>query len=133
MNRCDRRDGRVRTKLVVLFMLAVPLPVLAAPYCVQTQAVPLQCMYTDPASCNTRAAQMGGSCTVNPGEVHVSAGLGHYCLLTAGMVSSCIYADHEGCAREALHQQGVCIEAPGRPESPGPDPYREIRPLMVGR
>lgn len=127
----NRRNGGM-TMLIGVVLLAAPLPVLASPYCVQTQAIPPQCIYTDPAACNTRAAQMGGSCTVNPAEVHVSTGLGHYCLLTSGTVSSCIYADQADCAREATHQQGVCIEAPDSPESPAPDPYREIRPLMVG-
>ena len=119
--------------LIGAVLLTAPLPVLAAPYCVQTQAIAPQCIYADPASCTARATQMGGSCTVNPQELHVSAGLGHYCLLTSGTASSCIYADRESCAREAMHQQGVCIEAPDRPESPGPDPYRETRPSMVGR
>ena len=133
MDQSGRQDCGVMMKLLGMLLLAVPQPTFAAPYCVQTQAIPPQCIFIDPASCNARAAQMDGSCTVNPQEVHVSAGLGHYCLLTPGTVSSCIYADHEDCAREALHQQGVCIQAPSRPESPGPDPFREIRPLMVGR
>ena len=132
MNRHDRQNGSGMAMLIGAALLAAPLPVLAASYCVQTQAIPPQCIYTDPASCNARAKQMGGSCTVNPAEVHVSTGLGHYCLLTSGTVSSCIYTDQADCAREATHQQGVCVEAPDSPESPAPDPYREVRPLMVG-
>lgn len=119
--------------LIGASVLATPSPAVASPYCVQTQALQPQCIYVDPASCNARAAQMGGNCTVNPSEVHVAPGLGHFCLLTSGQVSSCVYADRTDCDREAKHQQGVCIQAPGRPESPGPDPYRDIRPLMVGR
>ena len=128
-----RRHGGNRIALIQAVLLAVPLPVLASPFCVQTQSIPAQCMYVDAAQCNARAAQLGGTCTVNPTEVHVAPGLGHFCLLTSGLVSSCAYADREGCDREARHQQGVCVQAPGRPESPGPDPFRDVRPLMVGR
>lgn len=75
---------------------------------------------------------MGGLCSVNPREVRVSSGLGHYCLLTSSLVSSCIYADRADCDRDAKQQQGVCVIAPKRPESPAPDPYRDIRPSMAG-
>jgi hypothetical protein len=36
------------------------------------------------------------------------------------------------CNVEAQHQHGVCVEAPNRPESPGPDPFRDVRPLTAG-
>ena len=117
---------------IAISVLLVPAPALAAPFCVQTQAIPPQCLFTDAQSCNARAAQMDGTCTVNPADVHVSSGLGHYCLLTSSMVSSCIYTGRANCDRDAKHEQGVCIEAPSRPESPKPDPYRDIRPSMAG-
>jgi hypothetical protein len=113
-------------------LMTAPVSVMASPFCVQTQAIPPQCIYVDAASCNARAAQMHGTCTVNPTEARVSPGLGHYCLLTSGQVSACIYASRDDCERDALHQQGVCVDSPGRPESPGPDPYRDVRPLLVG-
>lgn len=126
------RLGSRWPSLWLVALLATPAPVLAAPFCVQTQAIPPQCLFTDAAECNVRAAQMGGTCTVNSDDVHVSSGLGHYCLLTSGLVSSCIYADRADCDQEARHQQGLCVVAPNRPESPSPDPYRDIRPSMAG-
>ena len=116
----------------VLAIFVAPLATQAAPFCVQTQAIPPQCIFVDAGSCNERATQMGGTCTVNRAEVHVSAGLGHYCLLTSSQASACIYADRSVCELEARHQHGVCIDAPSRPESPMADPYRDIRPSMVG-
>ena len=95
-----------------------PLPALASPFCVQTQVIPAQCMYVDAASCKARAKQLGGTCTVNPAEVHVAPGLGHYCLLTSGQVSSCIYAERDRLRTGGKTPAGVCIQAPGRPESP---------------
>jgi hypothetical protein len=120
------------TAVIGSVLLVVPRLLLAAPFCVQTQAIPPQCIYADAAACDTRARQMGGTCSANPSEVHVYGGLGHFCLLTSGKTSSCVYPDRSDCDREAQHQRGVCIQAPDRPESPGPDPYRYVRPLMVG-
>jgi hypothetical protein len=117
---------------IVLLLLAMPLPATAAPFCVQTQALPPQCIYFDAGSCNERAAQLRGTCSANESEVHVSLGLGHYCLLTSNQTSSCIYVDRGNCERDAHQQRGVCIDAPTRPESPGADPYRDIRPSMAG-
>ncbi len=78
---------------IALLLLAVPLPAVAAPFCVETEALPPQCIYFDAASCGKRAAQLGATCSVNGNEVHVSAAVGHYCLLTSSLVSSCIYVD----------------------------------------
>jgi len=115
-----------------LLLLALPLPAVAAPFCVQTQSVPPQCIYVDAASCNERARQMQGYCSVNEDEVKLSGGLGHYCLLTSSLVSMCIYTDRGICERDAQQERGACVEAPLRPESPGPDPYHDIRPSMAG-
>jgi hypothetical protein len=123
--------GRM-TAVAGLALLAIPLPVVAAPFCVQTQAIPPQCIYFDAESCNDRAREMGGTCSVNTAEAHISAGLGHYCLFTSAQVSACIYPDRGACDAEAQHQHGVCVAEPNPSESPTPDPYRDVRPLMVG-
>jgi len=120
-----------RPRLLIL-LAAAPLPAAAAPFCVQTQALPPQCMFFDAGSCEDRARQLGGLCSVNRNEVHISPGLGHYCLLTSTMASQCIYADRGTCERDAQQQRGACIDAPTRPESPAADPYRDIRPSMAG-
>ena len=115
-----------------LVLLAAPLPVAAAPFCVQTEAIPPQCIYFDARSCNDRAHEMGGTCSVNAEEAHISVGLGHYCLFTSAQVSACIYPERDACDAEAKHQHGVCVAAPNATESPAPDPYRDVRPLTVG-
>jgi hypothetical protein len=118
--------------LAGLLVLAEPVAALAAPFCVRSQTIAPQCLYFDAGECGKRAAQMGGTCVVNPAEIHVSSTLGHYCVLTSGPVTSCIYTDPGACAAEAQHQHGACIQAPERPESPGADPYRDVRPSMAG-
>ena len=115
-----------------LLVFTTPMAALGAPFCVQTQAIPPQCLYYDAGECAKEAARTGGFCAPNPAELTVSAGIGHYCLMTSSRMSSCIYADLSTCQRDAQHQQAACVQAPNSPESPGADPYREIRPLMAG-
>jgi hypothetical protein len=119
-------------RLLQVLALAVPAPVSAAPFCVQTESVPPQCIYYDAASCNQRAVQMKGRCSVNPDGVRLVPSIGHYCLVTSGMASLCIYTDETACLQEAQRQQGACVIAPGRPESPAVDPYRDTRPSNAG-
>jgi hypothetical protein len=126
-----RMSHRSRRLLQVL-ALVVPLPAGAAPFCVHTESVPPQCIYYDAGSCNQRAAQMGGQCSVNPNDVRLTPSIGHYCLVTSGMASLCIYTDQTSCQQEAQRQRGACIIAPARPESPAADPYRDTRPSNAG-
>jgi len=118
--------------LRVMGLLAVIQPAAAAPYCVQTEAITPQCLFYDAASCQARAKQMGGYCSVNTAELHIAPGIGHYCLLTSGNVSNCFYPDAESCEGEARRQHGVCVAVPARDESSTADPYRHTRPLTVG-
>ena len=117
---------------IALLLLAMPLPAVAAPFCVESAALPPQCIYFDAASCAQRASQLGAYCSVNANEVHVQAAVGHYCLLTSTLVSSCIYVDRGSCDRDAAQQHGVCAQSTTLPESPAGDPYHDVRPSMAG-
>jgi hypothetical protein len=119
----------------LVLLSAVPLlgqGASAAPYCVQTESIPPQCLYYDAASCAARAKQMNGYCSVNTAELRIAPAIGHFCLLASGNVATCYYPDDTSCEAEARRQRGVCVPAPARDESPPPDPYRHIRPLTVG-
>src|ERR1700753_915764 len=61
-------------RLAMLTLAALPVARLAfaAPYCVQTEAIPAQCLYYDAASCNARAKQMQGYCSVNTAELNIA-------------------------------------------------------------
>ncbi len=104
---------------ITLLLLAMPLPAVAAPFCVYSEALPPQCIYFDAASCAKRATQLGAYCSVNSDEVHASATIGHYCLLTSSLVSSCVYVDRGNCYRDAAQQHGVCVEFDDRAGKPG--------------
>ncbi len=107
-------------------------PALGAPFCVETMALPPQCIYTDAESCRARAAQLGGQCSANPDELTVRDGTGHYCLVTSARTVACGYTDLGNCDTEARRQHAVCVPAQGRPEAPSVDPYRTVRPSMAG-
>lgn len=121
-----------RLGFVGLGLVGLAAPAVAAPFCVQTMAVPPQCIFFDAASCQQRATQMGGTCTANPDEIQVQAEQGRYCVVTLEHVASCMYVDENSCDTEAKHAHAVCVEAQNRPEAPDVDPYRDIRPGQTG-
>jgi hypothetical protein len=118
--------------LLQALLLILPVPAIAAPFCVQTEALPPQCIFYDSGSCQQRATQLNGNCVVNGNEVRLTPSIGHYCLVTSGSAAECIYVDITSCDKEARRQQGACIVAPGRPESPTPDPFALTRPSNAG-
>ena len=75
---------------------------------------------------------MGGTCSVNTAEAHISVGLGHYCLFTSAQISACIYPERDACDAEAKHQHGRLCRGAQRNGKPRADPYRDVRPLTVG-
>lgn len=123
----------VLATLLGLLICTTPMAAIGAPFCLQTQTIPPQCLYYDAAECAQDANRQGGLCAPNPAELKVSAGIGHYCLLTSSGVASCIYADLSTCTSDAQKQHAACALAPDSPERPGADPFREVRPLLAGR
>jgi len=128
------RYGSILTGLGLVLAMAIPSGpgARAAAFCVQTRAIPPQCIYADAAACNARARQMGGYCTANEAELHVVGGIGHFCVLSSGIAASCIYLDRASCDVAAQRQNAVCVAAPAPAESPAADPFRSIRPLTSG-
>jgi hypothetical protein len=120
------------TMLAPMLAASLATNAVAAPFCVQSEAVPPQCLYVDASSCDAAAKQMKGYCSVNSQELHIAGGVGHFCLVTSTLVSSCVYPDADSCDVEAKRQHGVCVAEPTHAESPAPDPYRSVRPLTVG-
>jgi hypothetical protein len=113
-----------RKTLFIMLAFALPSqPLLAAPFCVQTQTTPQQCDYFDAAQCRTRAAELNGYCVANPGELVISpGGTGRYCLVLSSRHTQCLYADRTSCEKDAVSANGVCME--NAPASVQEDPYR---------
>lgn len=110
----------------VLAFLSCPASVLAAPFCVSTQALPPQCIYVDPSNCQRDAQQQGGVCTVNTAEFKPPPGLGQYCVVTPGLVSLCVYPDRSSCMADAQSRHGACVKAPTVAPYGAPDPYAPV-------
>lgn len=101
-------------------------PAFAAPYCVENQSLPPQCIYADPSECQAAAQKQGGVCSANPQQLSLQQGIGQYCVVTAGGASNCSYADRSTCMAEAQREQGACTTAPQIAPSRAPDPYSAV-------
>ena len=107
-----RENPRVREALVGL--AAVP-SAQTAPFCVRAEGLAPQCLYVDTASCNARARQMHGECTINTDELHIAPGIGHFCMVSSQSVSSCVYLDSGSCDAEARRSPTRRSTKPGDP------------------
>lgn len=107
------------------FWLAVVSAAPAAPFCVDQEGVPLQCLYVDPNECRQEANRVGGRCAVNPGELKTPIGLGKYCIVEAVGVIACDYDDYSRCADEGAQRGTACVAATPPPQKvkPAVDPF----------
>ncbi len=118
---------------LLLGTLIAATPAFAAPFCVQTEALPPQCLFFDAGSCQKQAARMKGWCTGNPEALNIAPGIGRTCLVTSGMATSCEYDNPASCAREAAHEGGVCVQSPPpRPAGNTANPYQFLNAPAPG-
>jgi hypothetical protein len=121
---------RFSRRLLQVWVLAAPVSGVAAPFCIYNESIPPQCMYYDAGSCNQRAAQIGGYCSVNTKEARLPAN-GRWCMVTSSMVTMCAYADVSTCQQDAQRQGAACVKAPappGKASTLGTDPFASTRP-----
>jgi hypothetical protein len=117
----------IRKFPAILFGLVVlPSSVLAAPFCIENQAMSPYCIYYDADSCQREANRQGATCSVNTNEVALVPNVGQYCLVTSQGASLCIYSDRGTCAIDAERQHASCTNAPIVAPSAAPDPYAAI-------
>ncbi len=110
----------------LLALLGSPTATRAAPFCLTNQAIPPQCIYTDPSICQRDAARQGGVCSVNTAEYKPQPGIGRYCVVTPSLVSLCVFPDRGSCEADAQKRHGACVTAPGVAPFKAPDPYAAI-------
>ncbi len=116
-------------ELLAGLMLAVSLPspsALAAPFCLQTETVPPQCIYYDAANCRRDATRQRGFCVVDGQEIALRPGTGAYCLVTGDGASVCDFQDPGPCTQEATRQNAVCVLAPPAAAGNIPNPYQYL-------
>ena len=98
--------------LLSLLPLGILMPAAAhaAPFCLQSQAIPPQCIYFDANLCAKDAARQGGECSGNKEELSLVPNVGKYCVVTSQKASLCIYASLDSCQKAAQSQGAVCME-----------------------
>jgi hypothetical protein len=115
-----------RTVAGVLVGLLLPATVVAAPFCLTSEALTPICIYYDANSCQQEANRQGATCSVNSAELHLATNVGQFCLVTSAGASECIYSDRITCANDAVRQHGVCANAPEVAPSAAPDPFAPV-------
>ncbi len=101
-------------------------PAIAAPFCIESQALPPQCNYYDASECQSDAARQGGVCSANAHALTLQPGIGQYCLATSYGASFCVYPDRATCMADAIRQHGACTAAPNVAPGRSPDPYSAV-------
>ena len=119
-------NARAARLCFALLLAGIASPALAAPFCIENQALPPQCNYYDAAQCETEAARQGGVCSANPQQMPLQAGVGQYCVAISGGASSCVYSDRGTCMAAARQLGGACTAAPAVAPSRAPDPYAAV-------
>lgn len=109
-----------------IILACTACPALAAPFCVESQALPPECNYYDASQCQTDAARQGGICSANPQQLTLQPGIGQYCVTNSYGVSSCIYPDRGSCTAEATREHAACTAAPDIAPGRAPDPYSAV-------
>ncbi len=118
------------SSLVMLFIglfPLLPLPALAAPFCVEQQGLPRECWYYDSRSCKQEAARRKGFCSVNLEEIVLTGQGADFCLINSGMAASCDFQSAETCNQAAEKSNAVCFE---NTKEDHMDPYRFDRALF---
>jgi hypothetical protein len=125
------RTGAIMIRLASTSRLAVlavlmAQPAMAAPFCIQSQVLPPQCIYYDARECNQEAQRQGAACNVNPADVTLRDGPGQFCVVTSGHFSNCAYLDRPSCEQEATRQRGTCATSTAHVAVGSPDPYSVV-------
>lgn len=83
----------------------------AAPFCVASQSLPLQCQYYDIKVCLQDAEKIKAQCKVNPEEVDLEASNGRFCLIKSYGAPDCIYSDFSSCNKNNTNRDGLCQDS----------------------
>jgi hypothetical protein len=113
------------SRLAVLAVLMAQ-PVMAAPFCIQSQVLPPQCIYYDARQCNQEAQRQGAVCNANPADLKLTDGPGQFCVVTSGHFSVCAYLDRPSCEQEAARQHGTCAASTNHVAVGAPDPFSPV-------
>jgi hypothetical protein len=114
-------SGKCRWGVIGLTLVAwSSQPAAAAPFCLTSNVLTPQCIYTDPVECSHRAAQIHGACAANPAEMRAFSGNQEFCVTDATRTGLCAYPDQASCDHAVERRAGsVCVRQPTATQPPG--------------
>lgn len=115
----------IKFTYAVLILVGLSGAAEAAMFCTSVPGMRSECIYDDPASCRTRAAELGGVCTLNPDQAMIAPGYGYgsFCMVDASHMSICAYSDRNSCESDAArNRSAICVEN-NRYGTPNPFQY----------
>lgn len=117
----------IRTACLLTLVVGItPTPAPAAPFCIQNQVLPPQCIYVDAQECAREAQRQNAQCTPNISQNRLSQRHGEYCVVTSSGAAVCAYADYQTCSTEAQRQRGACMQAQPNRAAREPNPYSPL-------
>lgn len=105
-----------------------PSEAFSAPFCIEVQGLPLECLYYDIGSCKQEAEKRDGYCSVNTEEIALTDQGAPYCIIDSSMMPICAFQGGESCNEEAAKRNAVCFQNTSGADQNN-DPYRFERPL----
>ncbi|HTK85375.1 MAG TPA: DUF3551 domain-containing protein [Patescibacteria group bacterium] len=103
-------------------LLAIPGTAHSAPFCVEGDGIPQQCVYYDTKQCWQDANRQKARCSVNIAELNLSEADNSICMVDSARMPVCGYQNLDNCQAEARKQNAVCFQNDGVVASD--DPYR---------
>lgn len=100
----------------------------AAPFCMEINGLPDECIYYDPDLCLARARTQNGICSPNSREIRFDGGAGSYCLVLSGGSAECHYTDFRSCQQVARNNKALCERNPRRRQPS--EPFKFDRDLI---
>lgn len=111
-----------RSTILFFTLIAVPHTARSAPFCIEGDGVPSQCVYFDTRQCWQDADRQKGICSANLSELNLSEADNSICMVDSARVPVCGYQNLQSCQNEARKRNAVCFQNAGAVASD--DPYR---------
>jgi hypothetical protein len=114
---------------LVFVLICAPHSARSAPFCIEMEGVPQQCLYFDTKQCWQDAKKQRARCAVNVAELKNSETDNSICMEDSARQPVCGYQNLESCQGEASKRNAVCFQSTKAVASDDPSrlertPYR---------
>jgi hypothetical protein len=116
------RSNLCRSTILVFALISFSQSARSAPFCVEGDGIPAQCVYYDAKQCWQDADRQKGYCSANFSELSLTETDNSICMIDSARVPVCGYQNIQSCQSEAKRRNAVCFQNAGTVASD--DPYR---------